>query len=405
MSTRWQALAADLRGAHATRLWPRAATGVRDWQAAIETSAPPPLVLDAWPREPALGALLDPLAESPLPAAGASTVAKPPPLPSAPARQRVGPPAATVFQAARQGGAAPPAAAELPQPARPAVAGATAPPDLEIAGHGPRLVPSRPPVLSTPGAPPQPAASHPAATPNGPPSAGAAARVAALLARQVAGRPEPGTPGGRAAHTTGWPAKVVTLPLRRPTTMPPQAAPERVAGLLGHWSRAFAAPALPAGLATALLAARAGAMAPTPYAVPTLLRGAVMDLSAVVPTGAELHIPDAAQAPRLGAAALPPSRRPADPAAETGAAAERARIAPAATDAPSAGSRPVDRSPLPAVAPGALADLAATLARIESRLGVPAPAAPQWLDDDEHLAGRIHDILRRQAQRHGIDTP
>ena len=55
-----------------------------------------------------------------------------------------------------------------------------------------------------------------------------------------------------------------------------------------------------------------------------------------------------------------------------------------------------------------LGRMAGALARIEERLVTPVPHAeptPQWLADDDSLAERIHDILRHQALRHGIDAP
>lgn len=64
-------------------------------------------------------------------------------------------------------------------------------------------------------------------------------------------------------------------------------------------------------------------------------------------------------------------------------------------------------SPSPAGA-SILGRMAGALARIEERLAAPAPSAEpqtQWLAEDDTLAERIHDILRRQALRHGIDAP
>jgi hypothetical protein len=57
--------------------------------------------------------------------------------------------------------------------------------------------------------------------------------------------------------------------------------------------------------------------------------------------------------------------------------------------------------------------VAQALSRIEAKLAAAGsmrvadatPASAEWLDDDERLAERIHDILRRQARRHGIDPP
>jgi hypothetical protein len=48
------------------------------------------------------------------------------------------------------------------------------------------------------------------------------------------------------------------------------------------------------------------------------------------------------------------------------------------------------------------------LVRIEEHIGVrgaKSDAAPQWLDEEDDLADRIQDILRRQVRRHGIDAP
>jgi hypothetical protein len=52
--------------------------------------------------------------------------------------------------------------------------------------------------------------------------------------------------------------------------------------------------------------------------------------------------------------------------------------------------------------------MAGALARIEERLAASTKSADprtQWLTEDDNLAERIHDILRRQALRHGIDAP
>ena len=49
-----------------------------------------------------------------------------------------------------------------------------------------------------------------------------------------------------------------------------------------------------------------------------------------------------------------------------------------------------------------------SLARIEQQVAARVPHAPpvtQWYDDDDGLAGRIHEVLRRQVERHGIDLP
>ena len=57
---------------------------------------------------------------------------------------------------------------------------------------------------------------------------------------------------------------------------------------------------------------------------------------------------------------------------------------------------------------GVLGRMAGALARIEERLAAPTSSAEprtQWLTEDDDLAERIHDILRRQALRHGIDAP
>jgi len=55
---------------------------------------------------------------------------------------------------------------------------------------------------------------------------------------------------------------------------------------------------------------------------------------------------------------------------------------------------------------GSLGRVFDSLARIEEQVAARAPHAEpmtQWYDDDDGLAGRIHDILRRQVERHGID--
>jgi len=55
---------------------------------------------------------------------------------------------------------------------------------------------------------------------------------------------------------------------------------------------------------------------------------------------------------------------------------------------------------------GSLGRVFDSLARIEQQVAARAPhvePVTQWYDDDDGLAGRIHDILRRQVERHGID--
>jgi len=57
---------------------------------------------------------------------------------------------------------------------------------------------------------------------------------------------------------------------------------------------------------------------------------------------------------------------------------------------------------------GSLGRVFDSLARIEQQVAARASRAEpetQWYDDDDGLAGRIHDILRRQVERHGIDLP
>ena len=67
-----------------------------------------------------------------------------------------------------------------------------------------------------------------------------------------------------------------------------------------------------------------------------------------------------------------------------------------------------DPSGVGAAERGSLGRVFDSLARIEQQVAARAPhaePATQWYDDDDGLAGRIHDILRRQVERHGIDLP
>lgn len=57
---------------------------------------------------------------------------------------------------------------------------------------------------------------------------------------------------------------------------------------------------------------------------------------------------------------------------------------------------------------GSLGRVFDSLARIEQHVAARAGHAEpqtQWYEDDDGLAGRIHDILRRQVERHGINLP
>ena len=60
---------------------------------------------------------------------------------------------------------------------------------------------------------------------------------------------------------------------------------------------------------------------------------------------------------------------------------------------------------------GSLGRVFDSLARIEQQIAARgaqaghAETATRWYEDDDGLAGRIHDILRRQVERHGIDLP
>lgn len=66
-----------------------------------------------------------------------------------------------------------------------------------------------------------------------------------------------------------------------------------------------------------------------------------------------------------------------------------------------------DSSSASAAERGSLGRVFDSLARIEQQVAARASshAEPmtQWYDDDDGLAGRIHDILRRQVERHGIN--
>ena len=67
-----------------------------------------------------------------------------------------------------------------------------------------------------------------------------------------------------------------------------------------------------------------------------------------------------------------------------------------------------DRPSVAVTEQGSLGRVFASLARIEqqvtARSGHAEPET-QWYDDDNGLADRIHDILRRQVERHGINLP
>lgn len=57
---------------------------------------------------------------------------------------------------------------------------------------------------------------------------------------------------------------------------------------------------------------------------------------------------------------------------------------------------------------GSLGRVFDSLARIEQQIATRsqhAEPATEWYDDDDGLAARIHGILRRQVERHGIDLP
>lgn len=377
----WRAIDAVLREDPSRQTWHCAAGPVRDWWGALAEAAPALPAIDAWPRPAQLAALLDPLARSPLEGA-------------------IGAPSESVSEseaAARARGRLSPRQA-LPRPSRPARAAA------------PGALPGALPPLEA--APP---ATYARATPRAPAAgreAGAAqagARVAALWARHdpqhaaAAAVPARGDAASRRA------SNVVSLPLRRsamaaarPEQLPAQ-VPERLPAPVRRWHDAFEnAWSTPAGI-EALIAAGAAAARYAPHADPIgaapTMRAAGASADAAAPAAAmpwhvldrrlRRHAADAADARQPG-----PRGRPHD--ARASAAGDDVR---AADDGVAQALSRIEARL--AAAPAAAAAAAAASMRVPDA----APASPEWLDDDERLAERIHDILRRQARRHGIDTP
>lgn len=423
MNGPWRSLGTAWRLSSAVELWPRAAAGVRDWQHALAEAAPAGLHIDPWPREPDVARLLQPLAQSPLQDPQQLAAAAPPPADTG-QRTAQGP-----GERAARGAQPAPGAANRYTAATPAHSGAAdAPPHRGWAAGGSSGVkPAWAPDSATaaagataPGArwPVRAAGGSPTAAPASGPSTAAPARVAALLARFAAQRPLPtSAPAGAAqglrpktgvsASHRATPAFGNVVPLRGAAGFPFQARlePHKVATpgqalKWRHWSRVLDRAAWGATGAAATAAA--------PEIAALLARGQQASFDdAAAP--ALLHAP-AGKGLAAATAALRPS------------AQASSHPGPAATSSPTAWRGPSERAvaealPAPADGGDALASLSASMARLESQLAASAsasasatasaqtPVAPQWLSDDDTLAERIHDILRRQARRHGIDTP
>lgn len=432
MNGPWSSLAAAWRQSPA--LWPQAAAGVRDWQQALQHAAPGVPAIDAWPHEPDLALLLQPLAPSPLQAAAPSAMqamaANSGPRAAPAFRERAAGPAHQATGAAQR--SAPPAPNSHGAAAEHGRRwlqmggenGAAAAGPLRSAWLGPGL--SGPADSTTGRAAGSGAVGRAASLAPGADAARVAALLAQFLARQ---RPTGATPAateGRAgailaSQGPAVPAYSNVLPLHGAAGVPPR--PRGVAGrnpsagpatTLRRWSRMMGlheagSPAVAGGAGWAVAPGATGAPdAPHP-------RGAfaASDVAALLALGERALFSAAAASPplqahgaaRLGTAtaALPPAAAassPPGPSATTAASPWRGVGGRAALDA---------APPAPAWAGDALAGLSASLERIENQLAAAAPAqapaAPQWLTDDDTLAERIHDILRRQARRHGISTP
>ena len=407
MNGPWRSLGAAWRHSPALAFWPHAVAGAREWQQVLANAAPRAMAIDAWPHEPDVALLLQPLAQSPLqaplqvplqaPLAGAVRTA-----PAAVARF------ATMVPAAPANAASP--------PRRWMGAGG------ETAFKGTLALHSVPAVSGSPGPDAgtydRAAISSPSARATTPQPSATPARVAALLARFAAHQQLPlsGTAGAapRPEPKSAWspqeramPAFGNVVPLRGAAGVQfkPRAAPDGISTAnpalkLRHWSRVLGRPAFGALGAASVAAASAAS-----EIVALLARGEQASFDAAAVSGL-LH--SQATSPLAAAAALRPTA-PAVPPADPGGTAPTPAPKPARRGLSSAAGP--DTPSAPAGANDSLASLSASMARIENQLAVsaqaaaPAPVAPQWLSDDDTLAERIHDILRRQARRHGIDTP
>lgn len=370
MTSAWRALGARWRQLPAGALGPGAVAAVRDWQHALADAAPPRLAIDAWPREPDVQPLLEPMAQSPLAALRDDAAAAPPPAVAERATRRLAAPAAT-------GSTARPAWATAPEAASTARAAVPAPNQAP----SPLRWPAADGADAT-RARPAGAADAPTAAPGA-----AAARIATLLARHAAQRgafdipasaPAARSPLATPPRATAAGGNVVALHPRR-APREPRAGP---APALQRWGQLLDTQGNEPKRFEALLE-RGGREPAAMPALPPVARSRTPRAEPLPPPAeaAATALPLPAPA-RPGGLGLPPAAPPTAPAA------------------------PLPAAPWPEAERAALAGLAASLARIEGHLAAPAPAeAPQWLDDDEHLADRIHDILRRQARRHGIDTP
>lgn len=375
----WRAIDAVLREDPSRQTWHCAAGSVRDWLWALAEAAPTLPTCDAWPRPAQLDALLDPLGRSPLEGAiGAA------------------PETAAEFEPAAHAQGTPALRQALPRPPRPARAAAP--------GAVPGALPppeAAPPAMSTRATLRAPAAAREAG------GAQAGARVAALWARHRQQDAAAAATPARGAAASRQASNVVNLPLRRSAMAgsrpAPAALPEQLPAPVRRWHDAFEnAWATPAGI-EALIAAGAAAAryAPgggTSGAAPTMrAAGAAADEAAgaaampwhVLDRRLRRHAADAADAHQPG-----PRGSPRD--AHASAAGDDVR---AADDGVAQALSRIEARL--AAAPAAAAAAAAASVRVPDA----APASPEWLDDDERLAERIHDILRRQARRHGIDTP
>lgn len=428
MNGPWRSLGAAWRHSPALALWPQAVAGAREWQQALTDAAPRAMAIDAWPHEPDVALLLQPLAQSPL--QGPLQGALQPPLaaggaPSVPAAAgraagvaRTAAAAAARFASmarAESGSAAAPlrrwmGAAEAEgldstaqQHSAQSVSGLTgheARTSDRAAGSG---APSRPPSRESARA----ASPQASATP---------ALVAALLARFAAGQPPPfAGPAGAAPKLANqsalWPlghaapafGNVVPLRGAAKAQLKHRAAPDATptsspALTWRHWSSVLGR------VASGAFDASGAPGAPAAHEIAALLaRG-------------ERAFVDAAAAPDAGllaaAAALRPTVQALQSTGSVATATTTVQRGPGTATGTSTGtSTGTDVPSTPAAVVDGLAGLSATMARIENHLAAaaqsaaPAPVAPQWLSDDDTLAERIHDILRRQARRHGIDTP
>ena len=435
MNGPWSSLAAAWR--QSPLLWPQAAAGVRDWQQALQHAAVSMPAIDAWPHEPDVALLLQPLAPSPLQAAAPSAMlasaASSGPRAAPAFRERAAGPAHQATGAAQR--SAPPAPNSHSAAAEHGRRwlqvggenGAAAAGPLRSAWLGPGL---NGPADSTTG---RAAGSGVVGRAASLAPGAAPARVAALLAqfsaRQRPTSAAPAAAAGRAGATLASqgpavPAYSNVVPLHGAAGVPPRprgvAARNPSAGpatTLRRWSRMMGlheadSPAVSGGAGGAGWAGTPGT-AGAPDAPHPRRAFAASDVAALLALGERALFSAAAASPplqahsaaRLGTAtaALPPAAAassPPGPSATTAASPWRGVGGRAALDA---------APPAPAWAGDALAGLSASLERIENQLAAAAPtqapAAPQWLTDDDTLAERIHDILRRQARRHGIDTP